>query len=546
MTEDSFDYIVVGGGSGGSTVAGRLAEAGARTLVLEAGGTDRRPDVAIPAGLPLVYRTCNWKYVPEPDPTRNGSTEAWPAGRILGGGGSINATVFVRGNPADFDNWAQLGATGWDYQSVLPDFRRMENFSGGASEYRGGAGPISVGYQTISHPANEPFIAAATTAGHVFTDDYNGARQIGVGRVQVNQRNGLRSQASREYLRRLDVRTRLTVRTHAYVTGLIFSGRRVIGVEYRRRGNSHRAYCTEEVILAAGSLATPRLLLLSGIGPAEHLRDLGIELHANVPGVGRNLQEHPAVMQRWVSRVPTINELGPVGALRAAVQYAIHREGLLAATVYQAQVIHKSSDALASPDIQIGFGCFSTERVVSSDGKVKVQPTRKAGLQVTTNFLHPRHRGRVELRNCDPQASPVIRHHLLGTEADTRDLLNGMAEARRIMAEPAMRDFVADQFDLERACRTEEDWLDFVRANVTNGAHPVGTCAMGSGDAAVVDPQLRVRDIEGLRISDASVMPSLPSGNTNAATMMIGERAAHEILYSADTNSVKQLRSEER
>jgi choline dehydrogenase len=530
MNTEHFDYIVVGGGSGGSPVAGRLAEAGARVLVLEAGGTDRRPDVLIPAGLPLVYRTCNWKYIPEPDPTRDGSTEAWPAGKILGGGGSINATVYVRGNRGDFDNWAQSGATGWDYEAVLPDFRRMESWVGGADEYRGGSGPISVGYQTISHVANEPFITAATAAGHPFTPDYNGEQQVGVGHIQVNQRRGIRSQASREYLRRLDVGTAVTIRSGAFATRLLFRGRRVIGIEYRRRGQTHHAYAAQEVILAAGTLSTPKLLLLSGIGPAKHVTGLGIEPRADVPGVGRNLQEHPAVMQRWVSKVPTLNNLGPSGVLQAVFRYATRREGILAATVYQAQVMHKTSPSLCAPDIQIGFGCFATERIVAGNGQVKVQPTRQPGLQLTTNFLHPRYRGCIELRSNDPQAPPVIRHHLLGTEKDTGDLLLGMAEARRIMTQESMRPFVGEQFEPERTCRTDRDWLEFVRGNVTNGAHPVGTAAIGSNDDAVVDPQLRVRDVEGLRVSDASVMPSLTSGNTNAATMMIGERAAREIL----------------
>ncbi len=530
MEDDNFDYIVVGAGSGGSTVAGRLAEAGERVLVLEAGGGDRRPDVLIPAGLPVAYQTANWKYASEPDPTRNGSTEAWPAGKIVGGGGSINATVFVRGNPADFDGWAQRGAKGWDYESVLPDFRRLESWSGGADTYRGDSGPIAVGYQSIEHVTNEAFIIAAQAAGHAFTSDYNGERQVGVSHIQVNQRRGIRSQASREYLRRLNPGTSPTVRTRSRVTDLLFSGQRAVGVEYVRRGKVHRAYAAKETILAGGTLATPKLLLLAGIGPAAHLANLGIPLRANVPGVGRNLQEHPAVMLRWASKVPTVNSIGVGGALSAVYQYATKRQGILAACVYQAQVLHKTSPSLSVPDIQVGFGCFSTERVPGKDGSVRILPTRQPGLQLTTVFLHPRDRGTVELRSRDPLAGPVIRHRLLGTDDDTRDLLAGVAEARRIMAEPALREFVGDHFEPELSCRTEDDWLDFLRQNATYGSHPVGTCAMGSDDDAVVDPQLRVRGVEGLRISDASVMPTITSGNTNAATMMIGERAAREIL----------------
>ncbi|WP_054604041.1 GMC family oxidoreductase [Mycolicibacterium fortuitum] len=532
--DERFDYVVVGGGSGGSPVAGRLAEAGARVLVLEAGGTDRRADVLIPAGLPLVYRSANWKYIPEPDPTRHGSTEAWPAGRILGGGGSINAMVFVRGNRADFDGWARQGAKGWDYESVLPDFRRLESWCAGDDEYRGGSGPIRVGFQSYRHVTIEPFIAAAMVAGHPFTADYNGQQQIGVSHLQVNhRRRGIRSQASREYLRKLAVRTPVTVRTNSFVYGLLFSAKRAIGVEYVRSGRRLRAYADQEVILAAGSLATPKLLMLSGIGPARHLADKNVGLRVDLPGVGENLQEHPAVMQRWDTPVDTVNSLGAFGAVQAAYRYCAYGQGMLTSSVYQAQVFHKSSPSLIAPDLQIGFCCFAVDRIVGPDGKVKVQPSRRPGLQVTVNMLHPRYRGRLELRSADPQAPPVIRHRLLGTEEDTRDLLAGMAEARRIMDQEPMRDFVGGQFEPERDCRTTQDWSDLLRRSATNGAHPVGTCAMGTDDYAVVDPQLRVRGVDRLRISDASVMPSLTSGNTNAASMMIGERAAREILGSA-------------
>ncbi|QZT58573.1 GMC family oxidoreductase [Mycolicibacterium austroafricanum] len=533
MSVEQFDYIVVGGGSGGSTVAGRLAEAGAQVLVLEAGGTDRRPDVLIPAGLVVAYSTCNWKYIPEPDPTRGGSIEAWPAGKILGGGGAINAGVFVRGNPADFDGWAEAGATGWGFDAVLPYFRRMETWSGPSSEFRGTAGPISVGYQTVQHGSTEPFIAAAMSCGHGFTEDYNGERQVGVGYGQVNQRRGVRSHASREYLRRLHIGTPVTVRHRAFVTRLLFDGNRAVGAEYRRWGRTYQCHARAEVVLAAGALITPKLLMLSGIGPSAHLSDASVERRVDLPGVGRNLQEHPAVFQRWVSKCPTLNTIGVGSVVRGIGEYAASREGLLTTSPYQAQVMHKTRPDLNAPDIQVGFSCFATERIVGNRGKVRVQPTRWAGLQTTTVFLHPRYRGRISIRSADPQAPPVIRHDLLGTEEDTRDLLAGLAEARRIMAHGEMKDVVGPMCGAEKDCRTDADWLEFVRVNATNGAHPVGTCALGVDENAVVDTELRVRDVEGLRISDASVIPTAISGNTNAATMMIGERAAQAILDHA-------------
>ncbi len=529
MSNEYFDYIVVGAGSGGSTVAGRLAESGARVLVLEAGGSDRRPDVLIPAGLPVTYETANWKYAAEPDPTRHGLRQSWPAGRIVGGGGSINATVFVRGNPTDFDGWAASGATGWDYASVLPDFRRMESWAGEQSSFRGNAGPVSVDYQSVRHVATEAFLAAAQHRGHQFTTDYNGESQLGVSHVQVNQRRGVRSHASREYLRNLS-HTPPTVRTKSTVTKLLFAGNRAIGAEYLRHGQIHRVYADGEIVLAGGTLATPKLLLLAGIGPRDHLIDLGMDIRVDVPGVGANLQEHPAIMLRWVSKVPTANSMGPFGAASAVYEYATKRTGILAACIYQMQVLHKTSESLEAPDIQIGFGCFSTEKTLKEDGSIKILPTRQPGLQTTTVFLHPRYRGSVQLQSRDPLAGPRIEHHLLGTPEDTRDFMAGVRETRRIMADPAFDDFVDGLFEPERACTSDEDWLEFLRRSTTYGSHPVGTCAMGSGDDAVVDPQLRVRGIEGLRISDASVMPQITSGNTNAATMMIGERAAREIL----------------
>jgi choline dehydrogenase len=530
VSPSAFDYVIIGGGSAGSVLAGRLSAAGADVLVLEAGGTDRRLDVVVPAGVVSAYRSCNWKYAPEPDPSRNGAVEAWAAGRILGGGGSINATVFVRGNAADFDGWSAGGCAGWDYDTVLPYFKRMERWAGGADDYRGGSGPIDVGFHTMEHPANEAFSSAAQEAGHTAVLDYNGASQGGVGHVQVNQRRGIRSQASRRYLRGIADRAHLTVKTKAFTRRILFDGNRAAGVEFEHRGRRHTVDARREVIVSAGSLASPRILKVSGVGPARELEEHGIRVVVDSPGVGENLQEHVAVMQRWHATVPTINSMGAVGALRSIGEYVRHGTGNLAATVFHQQVMHRTRPDLVAPDVQIAFASFATVRETDAAGALKVKPAREDGFLVSTLFLHPRIRGRIGLRSADPDARPVIEHELIGDADDLRDVLRGMVESRRIMSQSPMTDLIGERFDPERGCRTDADWEAFVRENVTYGAHPVGTCRMGSDDSAVVGPDLRVRGVASLRVIDASVMPTPTSGNTNAPTMMIAERAADLVL----------------
>ncbi len=284
------------------------------------------------------------------------------------------------------------------------------------------------------------------------------------------------------------------------------------------------------MILAAGSLATPRLLMLSGIGPADELARCGIRVLHDSPEVGANLQEHPAVMQRWAATVPTLNRMGATDALRAVALWARTGRGLLAATVFHVQVMHRTDPAMPAPNAQIAFANFATVREVGKDGMLKVKPSRDQGFLVSTLMLHPRVRGRLRLRSASPDHPPVIEHRLLDDSRDLTDLLDGMEEGRRIMGQAAMAPLLSGMFTPERDCRTREDWEEFARANATYGAHPVGTCRMGSAPDAVVDPDLRVRGIEALRVVDASVMPSLPSGNTNAAAMMIGERGADLVL----------------
>ncbi|HZQ77912.1 MAG TPA: GMC family oxidoreductase N-terminal domain-containing protein [Acidimicrobiia bacterium] len=530
---DRFDYVVVGGGSAGCVVAGRLAAAGATVAVLEAGGTDRRPDVWLPAGVVSAYKLCNWKYVPEPDRSRGGLVESWPAGRILGGTGSINGTVFVRGNRADFDGWAAAGCPGWDHGSVLPYFRRLETWAGPPHPDRGTDGPIHVGYHAMPHPAADRFLAAAVEAGHPRNADYNAAVQEGVAVVQVNQRRGVRSQSSRGHLRRLPGAERITVLRKAFVERIVFDGRgRATGVEYRHAGRRRLVRAGREVVLSAGTLASPKILMLSGVGPKGELDRHGLPVVCDSPGVGSNLRDHIGALQRWHTTVPTVNELGPVDGARAVAEYARRGSGPLAAVVFQVQVILRTRPELARPDIQLAFASFGIVREQGPDGMMKVEPAKQRSVMVTTALLQPRTSGRLRLRSTDPAAPPVIDYEMLADPADVTELMAGMAEARRIMAQPAIADIVGPPFEPERGCRGDDDWRAWVRSQATYGVHYVGTCRMGRDDFAVVDPELRVRGVDGLRVVDASVMPTTTSGNTNAPTMMIAERAADLILGS--------------
>jgi choline dehydrogenase len=531
MSEEIFDYVVVGGGSAGAVVASRLAAAHARVLLLEAGKDDRRRlEILVPAGVGVAYEKHNWKYPAEPDPSRGGRPEAWMAGRVMGGGGSINSCVFVRGNRADYDGWAALGCKGWDYESVLPAFKRMETWEGGEDTFRGGDGPIAVGTQSNRGQANTTFVEAAKQAGYVETPDYNGERQEGIAPAQVNHRRGTRSSSSREYVKRVAPKQFLTVRPQATAARVLFEGTRAVGVEYRHGGVPKRARARQEVIVCAGTMGTPKLLMLSGVGPREHLTEHNIDVIVDVPGVGRNLHEHAYLMQRYHSRIHTINKPGPADILGGLRDYALHGTGMLALTMVQVQVMAKSDPALASPDVQLQFTPIAITRDVDANGMFNVQPAKQEGFLASSTFTHTRYRGRVSLRNANPKAPPRIEMQLLGDVDDLRDTLRGLRMVQEVMAQPAMQAITNGHFAPEAQCRTDADWEAYARDAAVPSYHPVGTCRMGVDDAAVVDPELRVRGVEGLRVVDASVMPKVTTGNTNAPTMMIGERGADFIL----------------
>ncbi|WP_099021956.1 GMC family oxidoreductase [Mycolicibacterium palauense] len=496
--DQSADYIVVGAGSAGALVATRLAAAGVDVILIEAGGTDRRPDVAVPAGVASLFTTANWKYPCAPDPSRGGARETFASGRIVGGSGSINAMVYVRGRRSDYDGWAADGCPGWGFDDVLPHFKAMESWVGGADEYRGGAGPITVSWCGHHHRIDDAFIEAAVEAGHRRNPDPNGRSQLGVARTQVNQRRGLRASSARAYLRGAPsgLRPRLLKRTTA--SRIVFDRGRAVGVECNGRVIRAR----REVILSAGAIGSPTLLLRSGIGPAGEVLDL--------PGVGENLQDHLVTEQSWTSRVPTINTLGPIGAAKAVGSMIGSGTGPLTTTPFEAQLFTEDYQIAVTPVH------YSLDRVT---GRARIR--RADAFTVYTVLMHPATRGRVRL----DRHRPVVELHRLGDAEDVRKLIEGSALARDLVqSQPAMRAVAGANLSGEVTGRS---WLEQNEGSIY---HAVGTCRMGGDGLAVVDPELRVHGVTGLRVVDASVIPALPSGNTNAPTMVIAHRAADLIL----------------
>lgn len=526
----TWDYIIIGGGTAGCVLASRLSEdATSRVLVVEAGGWGVSPYIHFPAGVYKLSPKFDWRYEPEADPSVDGKIERWPAGRVMGGSSSINVTTWTRGHQADFAQWEASGCEGWGYQQILPYYRRSETFAGGADEYRGDRGPQHVSFTGIRHPLTEVFIQAAEQSGIPYTRDLNGAVQEGVSRQQVSQRRGLRVSTARAYLLAALHRPNLTVVPYASVTRLLIERGRAVGVEYVARNALLTARAEREVIVSGGSIASPKLLLLSGIGPADHLRQHGIAVAADLPGVGGNLQEHPVAGFTYQVNVPTLNtELNTRGFIKHGLDFVVRGGGGVTASGSTAVGFLRLTDH-AQPGIEINFRPYAVSRALSGD----IKPMKIPAVQGNVWLCHPAARGSVSLRSANPADPPVIRHELLGRPDDVKNLIAGCRVLREIFRQDAFRPYVRAELSPGPDVQTTTDFEAYLRRSARHGHHPVGTCAMGSHPDAVVDPQLRVRGVENLRVVDASVMPSLITGHTSAPTIMIAERAA-DLIRAAD------------
>jgi choline dehydrogenase len=537
QNSDAFDYVIVGAGSAGCVLANRLTASGRhRVLLLEAGPSDTHPWLHIPLGFGKLFsnRRFNWCYETEPQPGCHNRKVIAPRGKVLGGSSSINGLIYIRGQVEDFNVWRQLGNAGWSFDEVLPYFRKAEDNERGADQFHGTGGPLAVSDLCDRHPLAEAFVEAALQCGYPRNDDFNGSVQEGVGYYQTTMRNGVRSSTAAGYLKPARRRTNLKVVSQALATRILFDGRRATAVEYLVGSDKYSVGAGAEVIVASGAFNSPQLLQLSGIGPASLLQSHGVAVIADAKGVGDDLNDHISgrIMLRCNEPI-TLNDAVRTlsGKLMHGLHYLLTRRGYLAIPAVSAGCFLHAHPASATPDSQCSISLFSAQTI---GGELHPFP----GVTGNCVLLRPESRGYVRIKSADPREAPAINPNYLATQKDRETIVAGVAAMRRIFQAPAMARYIAEEIEPGKQCDNDDDLLDFIQRRGSTTYHPVGTCRMGQDQKAVVDERLRVRGLAALRVIDASIMPAVVSGNTNSATIMIGEKGADMILEDAKSGTI--------